>query len=49
VVVQPGDTLSRIAQRHYGDRNRAGEILRANKSRIRDGDLIYPGQVLILP
>jgi LysM repeat protein len=49
VVVQPGDTLSRIAQRHYGDKNRAGEILRANKSRIRDGDLIYPGQVLILP
>jgi nucleoid-associated protein YgaU len=49
VVVQPGDSLARIAKRHYGDANRANDILRANKSAIGDANRIYPGQILILP
>ena len=49
VVVQPGDSLWRIASRHYGHGPRYTEIFSANASKIRDPDLIYPGQLFALP
>ena len=49
VVVQPGESLWRIARNRYGTGVRYTEIFAANSSRIRDPDLIYPGQVFVLP
>ena len=48
-VVVSGDSLSRIAKRQYGDANQWRRIYEANKSVIKDPDLIYPGQVLRIP
>jgi nucleoid-associated protein YgaU len=48
-TVQSGDTLSAIAQRHYGKASRWREIFDANRDQIEDPDLIRPGQVLRLP
>src|SRR5690606_37691488 len=48
-TVQSGDTLSAIAQRHYGKASRWREIFEANRDQIDDPDLIRPGQVLLLP
>lgn len=49
VVVQPGNSLWRIARRLYGEGLRYTEIYRANKGQIRDPDLIYPGQIFSVP
>lgn len=49
VVVRSGDTLGTIATRYYGDRQQASQIARANASSVEDPNLIYPGQVLLLP
>ena len=49
VVVQPGNSLWRIARRTYGDGVRYGVIYQANAEQIRDPDLIYPGQIFTLP
>lgn len=49
VVVQPGNSLWRLARRTYGEGPRYTLIFEANKDRIRDPDLIYPGQVFQLP
>ncbi len=49
VVVQPGDSLWRIAQDRYGSGRRYMVIYAANAERIRDPDLIYPGQVFATP
>lgn len=46
VVVQPGNSLWRIARRLYGDGFQYTVIYEANREQIRDPDLIYPGQVL---
>jgi nucleoid-associated protein YgaU len=48
-VVQPGNSLWRLARRTYGEGLRFSVIYEANKDRVRDPDLIYPGQVLSLP
>jgi LysM repeat protein len=48
-VVQPGDTLSSISQRIYGTPADALWIYRVNMSKIRNPNLIYPGQVLSIP
>jgi general secretion pathway protein A len=52
VVVQPGDTLSKIALRHYGKatadvRRQIKALVRANPE-IADADHIYPGQIIRL-
>jgi nucleoid-associated protein YgaU len=47
--VQPGDTLSAIANANYGDPNRYHDIVRANPLLITDPDLIFPGQQLKIP
>lgn len=49
IVVQPGNSLWRIARRTYGHGIRYTLIFEANKEQIRDPDLIYPGQVFALP
>jgi nucleoid-associated protein YgaU len=49
VVVQPGNSLWRIARRIYGEGVYFTVIYQANTSQIRDPDLIYPGQVFDLP
>lgn len=48
-VVQPGNSLWRIAERSFGTGFRYVDIYRANKAKIVDPDLIYPGQVFDLP
>lgn len=48
-VVQPGNSLWLIAERTYGDGVYYVALYRANRDQIRDPDLIYPGQVFVLP
>jgi nucleoid-associated protein YgaU len=48
-IVQPGNSLWRIARRSYGEGPRYTVIYQANRSQIRDPDLIYPGQVFAIP
>jgi len=49
VIVQPGNSLWRIARRTYGQGLSYTVIYQANRDQIRDADLIYPGQVFELP
>ena len=49
IVVQPGNSLWRMARRSYGSGWQYSVIYEANKDQIRDPDLIYPGQVFKLP
>ena len=49
VIVQPGNSLWRIARRVYGRGIRYHLIYEANQQQIHDPDLIYPGQVFELP
>jgi nucleoid-associated protein YgaU len=49
LVVQPGDTLWRIARRTYGEGLLFTDIYRANRNEIVDPDLIFPGQIVALP
>jgi nucleoid-associated protein YgaU len=48
-VVQPGDSLSRIAKELLGDAARWPEIFELNKDQIKDPNLIQVGQELRLP
>ncbi len=48
-LVQPGNSLWRIARRTYGEGLRYTLIFEANRDQIRDPDLIYPGQAFVLP
>jgi nucleoid-associated protein YgaU len=47
--IKSGDTLSAIAQRHYGNANEWRKIYEANRNVIEDPDKIYPGQKITLP
>ena len=49
VVVQPGNSLWRIARRAYGGGVYYTEIYGANRAQILDPDMIFPGQILALP
>lgn len=49
VIVQPGNSLWRLARRAYGSGVRYTMIFKANKEQIRDPDLIYPGQIFAVP
>jgi LysM repeat protein len=46
--VRCGDTLSRIAERQFGDASRWREIFRLNRDIITDPNRITPGQVLVI-
>ena len=48
-VVSRGDSLWRISRITYGDGARFALVYRANRDRIRNPNLIYPGQNLVLP
>lgn len=47
--IQKGDTLSAIAQRHYGKASEWRRIHEANRDVIKDPDKIYPGQKITIP
>ena len=49
VTVQPGFTLWGIAQERYGDGVLYVQVFEANRDKIKDPDLIYPGQVFTVP
>lgn len=49
IIVQPGNSLWRIARRTYGQGTRYTLLYEANRDHIRDPDLIYPGQVFMVP
>ena len=49
MVVQPGNSLWRIARSTYGRGVQYTLIYEANRNQIRDPDLIYPGQIFALP
>ena len=48
-TVSRGDSLWRISQRALGAGTRYSVLYNANRDRIRNADLIYPGQVFIVP
>ncbi|RYG89816.1 LysM peptidoglycan-binding domain-containing protein [Loktanella sp. IMCC34160] len=48
-TVQPGNTLWAIARDRYGEGVMYTYVFEANRDRIRNPDLIYPGQVFVLP
>ncbi len=48
-VVQPGDTLGAIAQKHYGKASKYMKIFEANRDILDNPDLIKPGQELKIP
>lgn len=48
-TVKSGDSLSKIAKHLYGDADKWHAIYEANKDKIKNPDLIYPGEVLTLP
>ena len=49
VTVQPGSTLWAISRERYGEGILYVRVFEANRDRIRDPDLIYPGQMFELP
>ena len=49
ITVQPGFTLWGIASQQFGDGVMYVQVFAANKDKIRDPDLIYPGQIFVIP
>jgi nucleoid-associated protein YgaU len=49
IKVGPGETLRKIALREYGDEAQWDRIYQANKWKIDDPEMIYPGMELRLP
>ena len=49
MVVQPGNSLWRIARRVYGQGVRYTVIYAANQAQIGNPDLIFPGQIFSVP
>ncbi len=47
--VAPGDNLSKIAKKFYGDANQYRKIFEANKDQLADPDKIKVGQKLRIP
>ena len=47
-TVKKGDYLSKIAKEVYGNANKYMVIFEANKPMLKDPNLIYPGQVLVI-
>jgi nucleoid-associated protein YgaU len=47
--VKTGETLKIIAEAIYGDPEKWELIYRANKDKIKNANIIYPGQILSIP
>ena len=48
-TVSRGDTLWRLSQLTYGVGTRYATIYKANRQQIRNPNLIYPGQIFVMP
>lgn len=48
-TVESGETLGKIAKHYYGDPMKYKEIYAANTDILKNPDLIYPDQELIIP
>jgi NitT/TauT family transport system substrate-binding protein len=48
-TVEPGDTLSYIARKYYGNHLKWDKIYQANKPIMKNPDYIYVGQRIIIP
>jgi len=48
-TVKSGDSLSKIAKHIYGDANKWHVIYEANRDKIKNPDLIHPGQEFTIP
>ena len=46
-TIRPGDTLYQISIENYGPMDKVADICRANG--ISENELIYPGQIIVLP
>jgi nucleoid-associated protein YgaU len=49
IIIRRGDNLWRIARRNYGRGIKYHAIFEANRDKIRNPHLIFPGQVFIIP
>ena len=48
-TVAPGDNLSKISKKYYGDPNEYMKIFYANRDKLKDPDMIQAGQQLTIP
>lgn len=48
-IVQKGETLGKIAKHYYKDASKYNAIFKANTDKLKNPDLIYPDQELIIP
>ena len=48
-TVSRGDSLWRLSQLTYGAGTRYAVIYKANKEQIRNPNMIYPGQIFVMP
>lgn len=48
-TVKSGDSLSKIAKQFYGNASEWNKIYKANTDKIKDPDVIHPGQQIIIP
>ena len=48
-TVSKGESLSKIAKHYYGDPMKYKEIFDANTNILKDPNLIYPDQELVIP
>ena len=47
--VEKGETLGKIAKHYYGDAMKYKQIFEANTDKLKNPDLIHPGQELVIP
>lgn len=48
-TVESGESLSKIAKHYYGDPMKYNKIFEANRDKLKNPDLIHPGQELVIP
>tara|TARA_R110002049_G_scaffold117704_9_gene271350 strand:- start:4202 stop:4582 length:381 start_codon:yes stop_codon:yes gene_type:complete len=48
-TVKSGETLGKIAKQYYGSPSKYNAIFKANSDILKNPDLIYPDQELIIP
>lgn len=48
-TVKRGDCLWNIAKKYYGNGSQYTKIFNANRDKIKNANLIYPGQVFVIP